>query len=165
MSLVDWGSDPALGSFPAVLCQGRCSETQYTPSSRTGFLCYFFMAVFGVRWQSRRMCTHLLLWELQNYNSLLNNSRLETVGSNQIKIFHIQGPRRNPSKMAGGAKSCLESNPLPARHSKGSIKPCATQDPESPQRLSQIGSLLCIKDIYRYLRDLVTSHETILSHL
>ena len=51
------------------------------------------------------------------------------------------------------------------RHSEGSIKPCAIQDPETPQRLSQIGSLSCIKDIYRYLRDLVTSHEMILSHL
>ena len=29
-----------------------------------------------------------------------------------------QGQRRNPSKMVGGAKSCLESNPIPARSTK-----------------------------------------------
>ena len=31
------------------------------------------------------------------------------------KIPHIQGQRRSPSKMAGGVKSHLESNPLPKR--------------------------------------------------
>ena len=31
------------------------------------------------------------------------------------KIPHVQGQRRSPSKMVGGAKSHLESNPLPAR--------------------------------------------------
>ena len=31
------------------------------------------------------------------------------------KIPHIQGQRRSPNKMAGGAKSHLESNPIPAR--------------------------------------------------
>ena len=32
-----------------------------------------------------------------------------------IQISHVQGKRRSPSKMVGGAKSCLESNPVPAR--------------------------------------------------
>ena len=67
-----------------------------------------------VRWQSRRTCAHLL-WKLQNYNSLLNNCRLEKVGSHQKKIPHVQGQSRSPSKMVGGAKSSLDSNPLPAR--------------------------------------------------
>ena len=31
------------------------------------------------------------------------------------EISHVQGQRRSPSKMVGGAKSHLESNPLPAR--------------------------------------------------
>ena len=31
------------------------------------------------------------------------------------KIPHIQGQRRSPSKTVGGAKSHLESNPIPAR--------------------------------------------------
>ena len=36
------------------------------------------------------MSAHLLLQELQNYNSLLNNHWLENEGSNQKKIPHIQ---------------------------------------------------------------------------
>ena len=60
----------------------------------------------STRW-SRRTCTHLLLWELQNYNSLLNNHWQENVGSNQKKIPHVQGQRRSPSNMVGGAKSHL----------------------------------------------------------
>ena len=31
------------------------------------------------------------------------------------EISHIQGQRRSPSKTVGRAKSCLESNPIPAR--------------------------------------------------
>ena len=70
------------------------------------------------RWQSRRTCAHLLLWELQNYNLLLNNHLLENVRSHQKKkkIPHIQGQRRSPSKTGQeGAKSHLESNSLPSR--------------------------------------------------
>ena len=70
------------------------------------------------RWQSRRMYTHLLLQELQNYNSLLNNHQRENVGSHQKKIPYIQGHRRSPSKMVGGARSQLQSNPIPARHAQ-----------------------------------------------
>ena len=33
------------------------------------------------RWWSRRMCVHLLLWEIQIYNCLLNNHQQENVGS------------------------------------------------------------------------------------
>ena len=65
------------------------------------------------KWQSRRTCTPLLLRELQNYNSLLNNHQQENVGSHQKKIPHAQGQRRSPSKMVGGAKLCLQSNPIP----------------------------------------------------
>ena len=35
--------------------------------------------------------------------------------SNFEEIPHIQGQRRSPSKTVGGAKSHLESNPIPAR--------------------------------------------------
>ena len=52
---------------------------------------------------------------LQIYSLLLNNHQQENVGSDQKKIPHIQGQNRSPSKMVGGAKSCLESNCLPAR--------------------------------------------------
>ena len=67
------------------------------------------------RWQSRRTCARLLLWELQNYNSLLNNCQQENVGSHQNKIPHIQGLRRSLSKTIRGAKSHLESNLVPSR--------------------------------------------------
>ena len=90
------------------------------------------------KWQSRRTCAHLLLQELQNYNSLLNNYRQENVRSHQKKIPHIQGQRRSPSKTVGGAKSHLESNPISARDTqKAQTKTCSHQDPETPQRLSQ----------------------------
>ena len=60
-----------------------------------------------IRWWSRRTCAHLLLQELQNCNSLLNNHRQENIGSHQEKIPHIQGQRRSPNKMLGQAKSRL----------------------------------------------------------
>ena len=66
------------------------------------------------RWQSRRTCTHLLLQELQNYSLLLNNLRQENVGSHHKKIRHVQGQRRSPSKIVGGAKSCLNKTPYPS---------------------------------------------------
>ena len=68
--------------------------------------------IFGIRWQ-RKACVRLLQ-DLQNYDSLMNNLRLENV-SHQKKISHIQGQRRSPSKTVGGVKSRLESNPLPTR--------------------------------------------------
>ena len=39
-------------------------------------------------------------------------------GSNCEEISHIQEQRRTPSKMVGGAKSCLESTPIPARNAQ-----------------------------------------------
>ena len=52
------------------------------------------------------------------------------------EIPHVQEQRRSPSKMVGGVKSHLESNPIPARDAqKARTKPCAHQ--ETPQRLSQ----------------------------
>ena len=84
-------------------------------------------------WRSRRTCTHLLR-ELQNYTSLLNSHRQEKVGSHQKKIPHVQGQSRSPSKMVGGVKS----NPIPTRDARRvQTKPCAYQDLETPQRLSQ----------------------------
>ena len=54
------------------------------------------------------------------------------------KTSHVQRQRRSPSKMVGGAKSCLESNPIPARDTwRAKTKPCVHQDPETTQRLSQ----------------------------
>ena len=48
----------------------------------------------------------------------MNNHQKENVGSHQKKIPHIQGQRRSPSKMVKGAKSRLESNPIPARDAR-----------------------------------------------
>ena len=88
------------------------------------------------RWWSRRTCAHLLQ-ELQNYSSLLNNHQQENAGSHQKKISHIRG-QRSHSKMVGGAKSHLESNPIPVRDAQRvQTKPCVHQDPETPQRPSQ----------------------------
>ena len=51
------------------------------------------------------------------------------------KIPHIQGQRRSPNKMAGGAKSNLESNPIPARDDRrAQTNPCVHQDPGTPTR-------------------------------
>ena len=36
--------------------------------------------------------------------------------STKKKMPHIQGQRRSPRKTVGIAKSCLESNPIPTRH-------------------------------------------------
>ena len=53
------------------------------------------------------------------------------------EIPHAQG-QRSPSKMVGGAKSLLESNPIThQRCSEGSNICCAHQDPEITQRLRQ----------------------------
>ena len=68
------------------------------------------------RWWSRRMYAHLLLQELKNYNSLLNDRWKENVGSHQKKIPHIQGQRRSSSKTVWGVKSCLERKPIHTRH-------------------------------------------------
>ena len=45
----------------------------------------------------------------------------------------VQVQRRSPNKMVGGAKSCLESNPIPTRDTwRAQTKPCVHQDPETP---------------------------------
>ena len=78
------------------------------------------------------------LWELQNYNSLLNNQWHENVGSHQKKILHIQGQRKNPNKTVRAVKSRLEPNPIPARDAwRAQTKSWPHQDPGTPQRLSQ----------------------------
>ena len=60
-------------------------------SGSSQFTCYRRM---GPRWQSRRMCTHLLLRDLQNCSLLLNNHRQENVESHQKK----DTPRRKAKK-------------------------------------------------------------------
>ena len=87
------------------------------------------------RWLSRRMWAHIFLWGLQNYNLLLNKHRQESIGSPPTKIPHIQGQRRSPSKMGGGAKSHLDSNLLHTRDSqRAQISLVCTRDPTETQR-------------------------------
>ena len=59
----------------------------------------------------------------------LRRSPSKTVGTGMVaawhesnfeEIAHVQGQRRSPSKMVGGAKSRLESNPIPAEMLRGS---------------------------------------------
>ena len=49
------------------------------------------------RWRSRRMCTYLLLRELQNYNSLLNNHKQENVALYQ-KRYPCPKAKENPQQ-------------------------------------------------------------------
>lgn len=59
-----------------------------------------------------------------NYNLLLNNHRQESWILPK-KIMNIQGERRSPSKMVGGSKFHLDSNPIPARDAgRAQTKPC-----------------------------------------
>ena len=77
-----------------------------------------------------KLCAHLLLRELQNYNSLLNNHHQENGGSHQKKkIPHAQGQRRSPSKMVEGAKSRLESNPIITREAQSVQNLVHTRNP------------------------------------
>ena len=102
----------------------------------------------GVRWWSRRPCAHLRLQELQNYNLLLNNYQLEKVGSHQKKILHIQDQRKSPSKMVGGVKSCLESNPFPARDAqRAQTNLVCTKTQRPPQRARTVFE--CLLQRYR----------------
>ena len=95
------------------------------------------------RWWNRRMCTHLLLQELQSYNLLLNNHQQEKVGFSQKKIPQVQGQRRSPCKIVGRTKSRLESNPIPARDAqRAQTNPWLYQDPETPQKLNQTSVLI-----------------------
>ena len=57
----------------------------------------------------------LIFCENSKIQLMLNNYQQEDVGSHQKKIPHIQRQRRSSNKMVGGAKSCLEANPIPAR--------------------------------------------------
>ena len=51
------------------------------------------------------------------------------------KIPHVQGQRRSPNKMVGGAKLCLESHLIPTRDAwRTQTKPCVHQELGIPQQ-------------------------------
>ena len=70
----------------------------------------------------RKIC-----WRRDRLTTPMDNAR-----SHQKKIPHAQGQRRSPSKMVGGAKSHLVSNPIPTRDDRrAQTKPHVHQ--ETPQ--------------------------------
>ena len=90
-----------------------------------------------VKWRSRRTCSHLL-WQLQNCNLLLNNCRLENVGSHQKKIPPRPRAKEKPQQDGRRVEIDFRVKPLAhQRRSEGSNKTCTHQDPGTPQRLSQ----------------------------
>ena len=101
------------------------------------------------RWWSRRTCTHLLLQELQNNNSLLNNHQQENIGSHQKNIPHVQGQRRNPSKMIGGVKSRLESNPICSRDAQRAQTNLVHTRTQRPHRDGARTVFECLLQMYR----------------
>ena len=103
----------------------------------------------GIRWQSKKMCAHLLLRELQNYNLLLNNHQLENVGSHQKKIPHIQGQRRSPRKMVGGANLHLELNPLCTRDAQRTQTNLVSTSTKIPQKDWAKTVFECLQQRYR----------------
>ena len=70
-----------------------------------------------------------LIFFSKNTKIATNDHQQENVGSHQKKIPHIQGERRTPNKMLGGAQSCLKSNLRPARDAwRAQTQPCMHQD-------------------------------------
>ena len=57
----------------------------------------------------------VLIFFSKNMKIAANNHQQENVGSHPKEIPHIQGQRSSPSNTVRGVKSCLESNPIPAR--------------------------------------------------
>ena len=116
--LLSMGSHRDRGALWAAVYGVAQSRTQLKRLSSSSMYIYVCVCINkGVllsRWQSRRTYTHLLLWELQNYNLLLNNHQQENVGSHQ-KDTPCPRQRRSPSKTVGGVKSHLESNSIPPR--------------------------------------------------
>ena len=81
----------------------------------------------GARWKSRRTCAHLLLQELQNCNSQLNNHLQENVGSHQKKI--------PPPLQEDGRRGEIAFRIKPYTHQRcqeGSNKTLCTPGPRDP---------------------------------
>ena len=100
---------------------------------------FSFMFFFETqKWHCRRMCARLPLQELQNYNSLFNNCWQENVGTHQKKETTWQRAKEKPQQ--DGRRDEMVFRIKPHTHQRcleGSNKPCAHQDPETPQRPSQ----------------------------
>ena len=103
------------------------------------FLRYFSSItayILSISWQSGRMYTHLLWWELQNYNSLLKNHQQENVGSYQKKKNPPHPRAKKPQQ--DGRRDEITFRIKPHTHqrcSKDQTKPCAYH--KALQRLIQ----------------------------
>ena len=97
-----------------------------------------FSAPDLTRWWSRRMCAHLLLRELQNCNSLLNNHQQENVGSHQKKTKNKKTnphPRAKENPQQDGRRGKITFRIKPHTHqrcSEGSNKTLCTPGPRDP---------------------------------
>ena len=87
--------------------------------------------ILSIRWRSGRMCTHLLWWELQNYNSLLNNHQQDPT---KKRSPHPKSKKPQQDGRRDEIAFRIKSH-AHQRCSKGQTKPCAHH--EAPQRLSQ----------------------------
>ena len=57
------------------------------------------------------------------------------------EISHVKGQRRNTSKTVGGANSCLESNPIPAKEAQVLKQALCTP---GPRDLTEAETELCL---------------------
>ena len=98
---------------------------------------YDFLGWYNFHLPKMAECTHLLLQELQNYNSLLNNHRQENVGSHKKKDTSQPRAKEKPQQDGRRGKIACGIKPhTPQRCWESSNEPC-TSDPETPQRLSR----------------------------
>ena len=85
------------------------------------------------RWQSRRMCAHLLLQELQNCNGQLNNHWQKNVGSHPIKDTLQPRVKEKPQQDGRRGEIAFRIKLyIHQRHSQGSKKTLCTRRPRDP---------------------------------
>ena len=70
-----------------------------------------------------------LLWELQNYNSLLNNHQQENVGSHQKRYPHTRAKEKSQQDVSVQFSHSVESNSLRPHESQHARPPCPSQTP------------------------------------
>ena len=79
---------------------------------------FLFPTIWTSKLLSRRKYTHLLLRELQNYNSLLNNHQLENVGSHQKKDTPCPGTKEKPQQDGRRGKITFRIKLQPTRNAQ-----------------------------------------------
>ena len=120
--------------FQQLVTYYSCIIYRFYVFSRFFFHCvlwkiFLFPTVWTPRLLSRRKCTHLLLRELQNYNSLLNNRQLENVGSHQKKDIPHSGTKEKPQQDGRRGKITFRIKLQPTRNAqRAQTKPCAHQE-------------------------------------